>query len=158
MVISAVFILIVVGYYYFIYEPLVEEINELEREKNQKQEELDLLIFKTGQISDLKEERDEYLEKKQELERARMSVSDLLVEIDELTFENNIEINKFNPERDDNEISLDFSLKGGYRELAEFFVELNFRENRLEFRDLNMEAEDDRERIRADVFIKHYRD
>ncbi len=158
MIYFVIALLIVSIYYFYIYRPVTVELKELRNTRIEKQNELDYLIFQARQIPDLKEERDSYLAQKNRLEEMRMSVADLLVVVNRVARNKDLEILNFNPLRAGDRIELEVRFRGGYRQISEALISLNLPEKRLEFLELDLRADNQREIIIADIFLIHHRD
>ncbi|MFW6029783.1 MAG: type 4a pilus biogenesis protein PilO, partial [Halanaerobiales bacterium] len=131
-------------YYFYFYEPLKTEIANLENDRNNKQNRLDVAMSFARRLPEIK---DEYREVIDELETRGdyidKDVIDLLIDFREIANENDLNLKLFRPKVNDDNISMDINISGDFREasnLLEDFKEWNYW---FEFRDVNISRSDE---------------
>ena len=123
ILLAVVFILAVSAvYYFYFYQPLTEEIANLEREKSQKSARLETAIGFAKKLPEIKKEyqlliadleaRGVYLDK---------DVIDLLIEFREAAKDNDLDLRLYRPTQVDDGISMTVIINGGFREVTELF-------------------------------------
>jgi type IV pilus assembly protein PilO len=130
-------------YYFYFYTPLTEEIAQLENERNQKDNRLQVAIGFAEQLPAIKEE---YRQIVLELEARGMYVDkdliDLLIDFREAAKDNELELRLYRPSENAENISMSVNIEGGFREvtnLLEDFKEWNYW---FEFRNVNISRSD----------------
>ena len=138
MLIGALVIITIAAYLFYFQFPHQEEIELLEEEIQDQESELNIAMVRAQQLPNLEAELEEL-----EFERARLledelSVSDLLVQVSEISENNNVEVLGFSPRQRDEYIELDFSLHGDYSDICDVFSDLVENIERLELVSLDI--------------------
>ena len=157
--ILTVFIILVlaVGFWYFIYEPTEEEIEDLENTIEIKESRLNTHIARAQQVPELEEEVDQLETRLHELEDEERTIGDLLLLLNNLTTEYNVQMKRFSPQQSDTEIRLDLVIEGSYRNVAEMVYALRHREERIGLYLINMRPVDERSgKVSAEIFCVYY--
>jgi type IV pilus assembly protein PilO len=140
-------------YYFYFYTPLTEEIAQLEQERDQKDNRLQVAIGFAEQLPDIKEEyRQIVLEIEARGEYVDKDLIDLLIEFREAAKDNDLELRLYRPTENEENISMTVNIEGGFREivnLLEDFKEWNYW---FEFRDVNISRSDDGVSIYMNTF------
>lgn len=141
ILLALVFILAVVAvYYFYFYQPLTEEIANLEREREQKSARLETAISFAKKLPQIKEEykllvkdleeRGVYLDK---------DVIDLLIEFREAAKENDVDLRLYRPSQISDGISMSVIIDGGFREVTNLFEDFGDWNYWFEFTSLNIQ-------------------
>ena len=141
ILLTIAFILIVSAvYYFYFYQPLVEEIANLEREKEQKSARLETAISFAKKLPEIKEEyqlliadleaRGVYLDK---------DVIDLLIEFREAAKDNDVELRLYRPTQIADGISMTVIIDGGFREVTNLFEDFGEWNYWFEFTSLDIQ-------------------
>ncbi|PUU93334.1 MULTISPECIES: type 4a pilus biogenesis protein PilO [Halanaerobium] len=130
-------------YYFYFYQPLTEEIANLEREKEQKSARLETAIGYARQLPEIKEEyntlvaelqaRGVYLDK---------DVIDLLIQFREASKDNDLNLKLYRPSMVDGGISMSIIIDGGFREVTELFEDFAEWNYWFEFTSLDIKRND----------------
>ncbi|CCU79384.1 hypothetical protein HSACCH_01291 [Halanaerobium saccharolyticum subsp. saccharolyticum DSM 6643] len=135
-------IIIAVGavYYFYFYQPLTEEIANLELEKSQKSARLETAIGFARRLPEIKEEyqlliadleaRGVYLDK---------DVIDLLIEFREAAKDNDVELRLYRPTQIADGISMTVIIDGGFREVTNLFEDFGEWNYWFEFTSLDIQ-------------------
>ena len=145
ILLTIAFILIVSAvYYFYFYQPLVEEIANLEREKEQKSARLETAISFAKKLPEIKEEyemlvadlreRGVYLNK---------DVIDLLIDFREAARENNLELTFYKPNPVEDGISMNVVIDGGFREVSNLFEDFQDWNYWFEFQGMDIQRNGD---------------
>lgn len=131
-------------YYFYFYTPLTEEIAQLEAEREEKDNRLQVAVGFAEQLPDIKEEyRQIVLELEARGEYVDKDLIDLLIEFREEAKDNDLELRLYRPTENQDNISMSVNIEGGFREvvsLLEDFKEWNYW---FEFRNVNISRSDD---------------
>ncbi|MFW6028874.1 MAG: type 4a pilus biogenesis protein PilO [Halanaerobiales bacterium] len=145
-ILLALVFIIAVGavYYFYFYQPLTEEIANLEREKNQKSTRLDTAIGYARRLPEIKEEynllvadleeRGVYLDK---------DVIDLLIDFREAARDNNLDLTLYRPSMVESGISMSIIIDGGFKEVTELFDDFKEWNYWFEFSSLDIKRNSD---------------
>jgi len=144
ILLTLVFIIAVASvYYFYFYQPLTEEIANLEREKEQKNARLETAISFAKRLPDIKEEyemlmadleaRGVYLDK---------DVIDLLIEFREASKDNNLDLTLYRPSMVDGGISMSIIIDGGFREVCNLFEDFQEWNYWFEFQGMDIRRSD----------------
>lgn len=144
ILLALVFILAVGAvYYFYFYQPLTEEIANLEREKDQKSARLETAIGYARQLPEIKEEYNTLVAELQErgvyLDK---DVIDLLIEFREASNDNNLNLELYRPSMVDGGISMSIIIDGGFREVTELFEDFSEWNYWFEFTSLDIRRND----------------
>ncbi|MGM0500855.1 MAG: type 4a pilus biogenesis protein PilO [Bacillota bacterium] len=131
-------------YYFYFYQPLTEEIAELEREKTERQNRLQIARSFARRLPEIKEEyRDIIAELEARGEYINKDVIDLLIEFRDTALENDLELSLFRPTVNQDDISMSVNIRGGFRETTNLLEEFKDWNYWFEFRDVNINRDEE---------------
>src|SRR6056297_295332 len=126
-------------YYFYFYQPLTEEIANLEREKQQKNNRLEIAIGFAEKLPDVKEEyRDLLAELEARGVYLEKDMIDLLIDFREASKDNDLKLARFQPNEIENGITMNVNITGGFREVCNLFADLKDWNYWFEFKSLEV--------------------
>lgn len=130
-------------YYFYFYQPLVEEISLLESERDQKFNRLEIAKSYALKLPEIKEEYNVLVA---ELEERGVyidkNVIDLLIDFREVSYDNNLKLDRFRPEELEKGIQMEVNISGGFREICNLFFDFNEWNYWFEFKELDIKRND----------------
>ncbi|MFW5984955.1 MAG: type II secretion system protein GspM [Halanaerobiaceae bacterium] len=146
--------LMVVGitvFWFYYYVPIEEEIADLETQLNNKNNEVMQTTHRINQIPDMEDELAEIERKRKEYKEKEKSVSDLLIFFNNLAVDYNLKLEGFNPQREEESITLNLELAGDYRQISEMFVEARRNIDRLQLDYFELVSTEDGALVKAEI-------
>lgn len=144
MLILFIFISIIALYYFFVYQPLQNKVNNLTNQVEMKGKEFTNILNLIEKLPDLKERYNELIEIEDIMsERESCTAEYILNTIEEKTAQNNIEIISFIPVEEENKIKMNINLSGNYKNYTLFLDSLAGLEYQVEFNRLQLQSYND---------------
>lgn len=143
LVILAILIIIVAVYYFYFYKPLTAEINALEQDKEMKEKKLEADKKLVEKLPALKAEYQKLLSERNKRKSLYVDKSkiDLLIDVREVAKENNVELVRYQPVENKEQIKMSVTLKGDYFQLCDLFHAFEEWNDWFEFADLKLKGQ-----------------
>ncbi len=156
LLVVALLLVLITVYYFYIQQPLSTRIEELERELIAKENQLALVLRQAGELSAVREEYAITLQRKEDFLDAQMSVTDLLIVYNDLARKYELDLADFDPQPEEEEIHIFSDLVGDFRDISDFFVDLNAAV-KLELVEIRLGAADEEGAVKADFYTVYYK-
>jgi Tfp pilus assembly protein PilO len=121
---AAIIIIILTLYYVYIYDPLVEDIAQLEDEKANKVSEVEVAQNMVSRLPELRERYQSLTQRGDFVNFFNISNDKLLVELKQIADNNNIDLRSFRPNASDTTIDIPMFIESSYYDLNRFLAEL----------------------------------
>ena len=138
----ALVIIILTLYYVYVYDPLITEINQLEQEKDNKLQEVQVAQEMVRQLPEMRERYQELAQRTELINFFNITNDKLLVEIKNIADDNNITLRSFKPSASDNTIDIAILLEADYFDFNNFLVELKRFEYWMDYKSLTIRPTD----------------
>ncbi len=159
LLIVAFLLIILVSYYFYIYQPMKENIARFQQKKSQKNNKLKTARNLARKLPDLKEKYNKLHKQRNknsgELVQATSTIN-LLRDIEELTRENGVKLVGFSPAEKENKVNINISFQGNYSQICGLFNDFKKLSNQLEFKNLQLHPQNE-EIINVTMFVIFYK-
>lgn len=142
MLVVALLALVITLYYFYIYQPRLETIDQLQSTKIENQNKLDKAQMLARQLPEL-EKKYAVLKDKYDLRRASYidkTQTALLIDMREAARANNVELVRFQTFKEEERIDMDVNIKGDYFYLSDLFADFSNWSYWFEFDDLRIKG------------------
>ena len=151
----ALIIIIFTLYYFYVYNPLTEEINQLETNRNRLSRELRITQDMVRELPELRARYNELTEKTLYVNYFDISNDKLLVELKRITDNIDILFRSYKPNASDNTIDIAMFIEADYYELNEFLVELQKFEYWMDYKSMSIKPMEDF--LQVSLSLKFYK-
>ncbi len=158
LLIVAVTLIIAAVYYFYIYKPLVVNVQKLEEKKINLENQVETGRMYVSKVPDLRKEYARLQEARREKAQKfiDLSILELLIDVREYARENNVILSRFSPAETNKNISMNIGIDGDYEQLCWFFLDMMNWRGPFEFRELNMKGQDENLSASLNVLFLKY--
>lgn len=143
MLLFLLFLAIITIYYFWFYQPIQEKVQGINRQIEQDKNEYITTIAMVKKLPEL-EQRYQQLKEIENIVLARKSTSvkEILKEMEQFSYNNQVKIISFLPQEEEIGTVLNFVLEGSYQDFCSFLADLEGLKNRVRFETLRLQAND----------------
>jgi len=139
----AIIIIVFTLYYVYVYDPLVTEINQLEGEKEEKIQEVQVAQNMVSKLPDIKERYAELTERTDLVNFFNISNDKLLIQLKQIADDNNITLRSFRPNASEDTIDIAMFIEADYFDLNNFLTELKRFEYWMDYKTMTVRPTDE---------------
>ncbi len=143
LLVLAILLVIIAVYYFYIYKPLSAEINSLKADKELKEKRIAADKKLIEKLPALREEFKKLLAEhlKRESFYQEKTIIDLLIDMREVTKKNDVELVRYQPVENKEQIKMNVQLKGDYFQLCDLFRDFESWNDWFEFANLRLKGQ-----------------
>lgn len=151
----AIVIIILTLYYVYIYEPLITDINQLEGEKEDKIEEVQVAQEMVSELPEIKERYEDLTKQTEFVNFFDISNDKLLVELKEIADDNDITLRSFRPNASEDTIDIAMFIEADYFDLNNFLTELKRFEFWMDYKSMTIRPQE--ENLQVNLSLTFYK-